>query len=83
MAEAKEKLFFIATHGEEEPERACFPFMLATAAQAMDLEAVVALQSNGVFLAQRGYAEKIAVPGFTPLKELIDGYVAKGGKILV
>ena len=28
MAE-KEKLFFIGTHGEEEPERACFPFMLA------------------------------------------------------
>ena len=82
MAE-KEKLFFIATHGEEEPERASFLFMLANAAQAMDVEAVVALQSNGVFLAQRGYSKKITVPGFTPLKELIDGYVAKGGKILV
>jgi uncharacterized protein involved in oxidation of intracellular sulfur len=81
MAE-KEKLVFIATHGEEDPERASFPFMLANAAQAMDVEAVVALQSNGVFLAQRGYAEKITVPGFTPLKELIEGYVAKGGKIL-
>jgi uncharacterized protein involved in oxidation of intracellular sulfur len=81
MAE-KEKLFFIATHGEEDPERASFPFMLANAAQAMDVEAVVALQSNGVYLAQKGYAEKIAVPGFTPLKELIDHYVAKGGKIL-
>ena len=82
MAE-KEKIFFIATHGEEDPELATFPFMLANAAQAMDLLAVVALQSTGVFLAQRGYTKKIAVPGFTPLKELIDGYVAKGGKILV
>ena len=82
MAEEKEKLVFIATHAEEEPEVASFPFLLANAAQAMDVEAVVVLQSNGVYLAQKGYAEKISVPGFTPLKELIDGYVAKGGKIL-
>jgi uncharacterized protein involved in oxidation of intracellular sulfur len=82
MAEEKEKLVFIATHAEEEPEVASFPFLLANAAQAMDVEAVVVLQANGVYLAQKGYAEKIKVPGFTPLKELIDGYVAKGGKIL-
>ena len=82
MAEEKEKLVFVATHAEEEPELACFPFLLANAAQAMDVEAVVVLQSNGVWLAQKGYAEKISVPGFTPLKELIDGYVAKGGRFL-
>ena len=82
MSEEKEKLVFIATHAEEEPEVASFPFLLANAAQSMDVEAVVVLQSNGVYLAQKGYAEKISVPGFTPLKELIDGYVAKGGKIL-
>jgi len=82
VAEEKEKLVFIATHAEEEPEKACFPFLLATVAQSMDLEAVVALQSNGVWLAQKGYAEKISVPGFTPLKELMDSYVANGGKFL-
>ena len=41
MAEEKEKLVFIATHAEEEPEVASFPFLLANAAQAMDVEAVV------------------------------------------
>jgi predicted peroxiredoxin len=82
MAEEKEKLVFIATYAEEEPEKACFPFLLANAAQSMDMEAVVALQSNGVYLAQKGYAEKISVPGFTPLKEMIDSYVANGGKLL-
>lgn len=82
MAEEKEKIVLIDTCAAEEPEKACFPFLLATAAQAMDIEAVVALQSNGVWLAQKGYAEKIAVPGFTPLKEMIDNYVAKGGKLL-
>lgn len=82
MAEAKEKLVFVDTCAEEEPEKACFPFLLATAAQAMDIEAVVVLQSNGVWLAQKGYAEKIAVPGFVPLKQLIDSYVTNGGKLL-
>jgi predicted peroxiredoxin len=82
MAEAKEKIVLVATHAEEDPEKACFPFLLANAAQAMDMEAVVVLQSNGVWLGQKGYAEKISVPGFTPLKELITSYVANGGKML-
>ncbi len=82
MAEAKEKLVFVDTCAAEQPEKACFPFLLANAAQAMDLEAVVVLQSDGVWLAQKGYAEKISVPGFTPLKQLIDSYVANGGKLL-
>jgi hypothetical protein len=36
-----------------------------------------------VYLAQKGYADNIAVPGFTPLKQLIDGYVANGGTFLL
>jgi predicted peroxiredoxin len=82
MAE-KEKLFFIATHGEEEPERACFPFMLANCGSGHGRGSGGGLAEQRGFSGPRGYAEKIAVPGFTPLKELIDGYVAKGGKILV
>jgi uncharacterized protein len=82
MADA-EKLVFIATHGGEDPERAIFPFLLANAAQAMDVEAVVALQGNGVYLAQKGYADNISFPGLTPLKKLIDDYVNNGGKVLI
>ena len=82
MSEEKEKLVFIATHAGEDPERASFPLMLANAAQSMDVEAVVVLQSNGVYLAKKGYAETISVPGFTPLKQLMDNYVANGGKFL-
>ncbi len=82
MAEEKEKIVLVDTCDAGDPEKACFPFLLANAAQSMDMEAVVVLQSNGVNLAQKGYAEKISVPGFTPLKQLIDSYVANGGKIL-
>jgi predicted peroxiredoxin len=41
------------------------------------------LQSDGVYLAKKGYADDMAVPGFTPLKQLIDSYVANGGKFLL
>ncbi len=82
MAE-KEKIVLIATHAGEDPERASFPLLLANAAQSMDVEAVVVLQSNGVYLAQKGYADNITVPGFTPLKQMIDSYVANGGKFLL
>ena len=83
MSEEKEKIVFIATHAGEDPERATFPFMMANAAQSMDIEAVLVVQGTGVYLAQKGYAEHISVPGLTPLKTLIDNFVGNGGKILV
>jgi uncharacterized protein len=83
MAEEKEKIVLVATHAGEDPERAIFPFMLANAAQAMDVEAVVILQGVGGYLAKKGYAEHVLAPGLTPLKTLMDNYVANGGKILV
>ncbi len=82
MAEEKEKIVLVATHAKEDPERAIFPLLLANAAQAMDVEAVVVLQGNGVFIAQKGYADDITFPGLTPLKTLVDGYLANGGKLL-
>jgi predicted peroxiredoxin len=83
MAEAKDKLVFIVTHAGEDVERATFPFLMANAALAMDTEAVVALQGTSVFLAKKGYAEHVAAPGLTPMKTLIDGLIANGGKLLV
>ena len=82
MAEEKEKIVLIATHGGEDPEKAIFPFLLATAGQAMDVGAVVVLQGNGAYLAKKGYADDITFPGLAPLKGLIETYVANGGKIL-
>ena len=83
MSEEKEKIVFIATHAGEDPERATFPFLMANASQAMDIEAIVVLQGTGVYLAKKGYADHIAVHGLTPLKILVQNFVANGGKILV
>ena len=71
MAE-KEKIVYIVTHGPEDPERATFPFMLATAAQAMEVEAVVALQGTSVFLAKKGFLDHVSASGLPPLKDLVN-----------
>ena len=82
MAE-KEKIVYIVTHGPEDPERATFPFMLATAAQAMEVEAVVALQGTSVFLAKKGFLDHVSASGLPPLKDLVNRFISEGGKILV
>jgi predicted peroxiredoxin len=82
MAEA-EKMVYIVTHAGEDPERATFPFMLATAAQAMEVEAVVALQGVSVFLAKKGYLENVAAAGLPALKDLVKNFLEAGGKLLI
>ncbi len=76
-----EKLVIISTIGSENPEKASLPFVLATAAQATDVEVVVILQSASVVLATKGEAEKVNAPDFMPLKELIENYISMGGKL--
>ena len=84
MAEdKKEKLVYVVTHAEEQPESATIPFVLANTTQAMDAEAVVILQMTGVYLAMKGYADHVHAAGFPPLQELLDTYISEGGKILV
>jgi uncharacterized protein involved in oxidation of intracellular sulfur len=82
MAEA-EKMVYIVTHAAEDPERATFPFMLATAAQAMEVEVVVALQGVSVFLAKKGFLEHVMAAGLPALKDLVNTYLESGGKLLV
>lgn len=77
------KLVIMCTHGAEEPERATIPFVMATTAQAMDVEVVMGFQAEGVTLASKGVAERIAAPGFPPLKDLVAAYREAGGKFLV
>ena len=48
------KLFIMCTHGPSDPERATVAFVMATSAQASDVEVVVGLQIDGVLLAGKG-----------------------------
>jgi len=78
-----EKIVIIATHGVEDPERACLPFVLANASLAMDTPAVVVLQGTAVTLAKRGCYEHVFAAGLPPLKELVDSFIELGGSLLV
>jgi predicted peroxiredoxin len=78
-----EKLVIISTIGSENPEKATLPFVLATAAQATDVDVEVILQSTAVVLAKKGEAENVKAHDFMPLIELMNNYISQGGKLNV
>jgi len=83
MSEQSEKIVYISTHGAENPEKASLPFVLANAALAMEVEAVVALQGTAVTLAKEGCLQHVFAAGLPPLKELVDNFLAQGGRLMV
>ncbi|MBN1337391.1 MAG: DsrE family protein [Deltaproteobacteria bacterium] len=84
MDEPAESILYIATVGAEDPDKASFPFVLAVAALAMDIDATIVLQSNAVAFAQRGFVDTVPpAGGLPPLKSLLSDFLELGGKILV
>ena len=79
-----EKMLYIGTCAAENPEKAAMPFVMANAAMAMDMQATVCLQGNGVYLAYKGYVEKMISPGgFPPMQKLLKEFLELGGRLLV
>ena len=83
MSVDSKKLFIMATNGPENPELATIPFVMATAAQASDVEVVMGFQGNGSMLAVKCMSDHVFANGFPKLSELIDTYVEAGGKMYV
>ncbi len=83
MSDKPQKLFIMVTHGPENPELATIPFVMATAAQASDVEVVMGFQGNGSMLMIKCMADHVFAQGFPKLSELIEAYVEAGGKLYV
>lgn len=84
MAEIEEKILYMCTCGEKDSEKAHIPFVLANAALAMDIKATVVLQGDGVYIAQKGFADTMPPGGaFPPMKELLKSFMELGGQIWV
>jgi predicted peroxiredoxin len=84
MAEKEEKILYLCTHSGDNPEKAAMPFVMACAALAMDIKAVVVLQGQGVYLAQKGYVDTMAKPGgFPPMAKLLADFLELGGDLRV
>ena len=81
MAETK-RLVVLVTHGGEDPERATLPYVLANTALSSGVDVVVCVEATGLMTINRGCYEHIFAGGFPPLKQLVDGYLQDGGKII-
>ena len=83
-AKRTEKILYIGTHAGEDPERASMPFVLANAALAMAINATVVLQGHGVYVAQKGYVDKMLPGGgFPAMKELLASFLEMGGQLKI
>lgn len=68
---------------KNDPDKATVAFVIANAALASDKETVVFLSTEGVRLAEAGYADGISEEGFSPLKDLMDNFANAGGTMYV
>ena len=65
-------------------DKATVGFVVANAALGSEKDTLVFLSTDAIWAAVKGEAEKISIGApFAPLKELIDKFLANGGKLLV
>lgn len=84
MSGSQEKILYICTCGEDRAETAHMPFVLANAALAMDIQATIVLNGDGVTIGKRGNAEDMPKGGgFPPMKALLTTFMELGGKLWV
>jgi predicted peroxiredoxin len=77
------KLLVSITHAKDDPDRATVGFVVANASAASAVETVVFLSTEGVRLAERGYADGIHEAGFAPLAQLLSDFADAGGTVWV
>ncbi len=71
------------TCAKDNTDKATVAFVVANAALGSEKETVVFLSTEGVRLAEKGYADDIHEEGFAALKELMTNFAELGGKIYV
>ncbi|MCC2668456.1 MAG: sulfur reduction protein DsrE [Armatimonadetes bacterium] len=77
------KLMISLTAAKDNTDKATVAFVVANASVASDVETVVFLSTEGVRLAQQGYADDVHEEGFKPLKDLMADFAEFGGTIYV
>ena len=79
----KQRILYVQTGGTDDPERLYAPFILASTAVAMGLEATVYFLIKGITVVKKGEAEKIQLGSFPSLKEVMDQALEAGVKLMV
>ncbi|MBS7626406.1 DsrE/DsrF/DrsH-like family protein [Candidatus Bathyarchaeota archaeon] len=79
----KRRILYVQTSGVDSPERTYAPFILATTAVAMGIDATIYFLIKGVTVVKRGEAEKIKLGEFPTLRQVMDQAVKAGVKLEV
>lgn len=79
----KKKILYVVASGIDTPERTYAPFILATTAVAMGIDATIYFLIKGVTVVKHGEAEKIKLGDFPSLKQVMDQAVKAGVKLEV
>ncbi len=79
----KNKILYVQTSGVDTPERTYAPFILATTAVAMGMDATIYFLIKGITIVKQGEAEKIKLGDFPSLKEVMNKAVKSGVKLEV
>jgi len=83
LGEKKKMILYVQTSGVDTPERLYSPFVLATTAKAMGLDAIIYFIGSGITVVKRGEAEKIKLGSFPSLREVMDQALKAGVKFKV
>ena len=71
------------TCAKDDTDKATVAFVIANAALGSEKETMVFLSTEGVRVAEKGYADDVHEDGFMPLKELMHIFADSGGAIYV
>jgi predicted peroxiredoxin len=79
----KKRILYVVMSGINTPQRLYAPFILASTAVSMDVEATVYFVIEGVSVIKEGEAEKIQLGSFPSLREVMDQALAMGVRFMV
>jgi len=80
---AKKRILYVQTSGVDRPERAYAPFILATTAAMMNIDATIYFVIKGITLLKKREAEKIKMGSFPSLKDVMNQAIKAGVKLVV
>ena len=79
----KERILYVLTSGPDTPERLYAPFILATSAKKMDVEATIFFMIKGILVVRKGAADTIKLGNMPNLAEFIKQAREEGVEFIV
>ena len=83
MSAKKKSILYVQTSGVDTPKRLYSPFVLATTAKAMDIDATIYFLGLGITVVKKGMAETVKEGDFPTLREVMDQALQSSVKLMV